>query len=124
MIDADQAYLLEANNHPTHPGSHDADLEQFEVVQAIYDNFMNALPAYERKREKEQERITLALIAERSDPIKSLALKTALKKRRGYGSKVRTRHKRKRKIKRTRQRGKRKRTKRKYLKLNRPRKKG
>ena len=114
MTDADQAYLLGSPYHPAHPDSDDDDLEQFEIVQAIYENFMQALPAYER----EQERLTLALVAERKGQTNHnewLALRTALNM--GFGSKRRTRHKRKRK--RTRRRRKRKRTKRRHRKLKR-----
>jgi len=127
IIDADQAYLLGANHHPTYPESNDDDLEEFETIQAIYNKFIQALPAYERMREREQERITLALVAKKSRPVKSSALKTALKKGHGFGSKKMRRRKtnrrktnrrktNRRKTRRRKKRGRKKRGKRKKRK--------
>jgi len=120
-VDADSAHCMECGDyHPDHYDQEDAIQEEFGRIQAIYNNFMQALPAYER----EQERLTLALVDERKGQTNHnewLALRTALNK--GFGSKRRTRHKRKRKRKRTRQRRKRKQTKRSRRKLKRSRKK-
>ena len=118
-VDADSAHCMECGDY--HPDHYDQEWErqqEFGIKQAIYNNFMQALPAYER----EQERLTLALVAERKGQTNHnewLALRTALNK--GFGSKRRTRHKRKRKRKRTRR--KRKRPKRRRRKLKRSRKK-
>ena len=112
IIDADQEYLLGANHHPTYPESNDDDFEEFETMQAIYNKFIQALPVYERMREREQERITLALVAKKSRPVKSSALKTALKKGHGFGSKKKRRKKKRRKMtRRKKKRRKRKRRK-------------
>ena len=103
IIDADQALLLGDRDHPAHPESAEEDLDQFEIAQYIYNNFIAALPAY---RQRQQERITLALVAEKPETtIKAkTALRTALNRRFGGGRTKRKKRRRRRKNARTKKR--------------------